>query len=45
MEHGAPIAPPQAQWYEHLLRGETHAMDRHRRFEVWCSVYVESLHN
>ena len=31
MEHGAPIYPSQAQWYEHLLRGEPHAMDSQRR--------------
>ena len=34
MEHGAPIYPSHAQWYEHLLRGEPHALDRHRTFEV-----------
>jgi len=32
--HGAPIPPSYAQWYEHLLRGEPHAMDHHRTFEV-----------
>ena len=30
MEHGAPVHPSYAQWYEHLLRGEPHAMDRNR---------------
>ena len=34
MEHGAPVHPSYAQWYEHLLRGEPHAMDHHRTFEV-----------
>ena len=36
MEHGAPVPPMghYAQWYEHLLRGEPHALDRHRTFEV-----------
>eukprot|EP00740_Mantoniella_antarctica_P003934 CAMPEP_0181358268 /NCGR_PEP_ID=MMETSP1106-20121128/5420_1 /TAXON_ID=81844 /ORGANISM="Mantoniella antarctica, Strain SL-175" /LENGTH=242 /DNA_ID=CAMNT_0023471219 /DNA_START=425 /DNA_END=1153 /DNA_ORIENTATION=+ len=34
MEHGAPIYPSHAQWYEHLLRGEPHAMDRNRTFQV-----------
>ena len=33
-EHGAPVHPAHAQWYEHLLRGEPHAMDHHRTFEV-----------
>ena len=31
MEHGAPIHHTQLQWYEHLLRGEPHAMDHMRR--------------
>jgi len=34
MEHGAPILPSLAQWYEHLLRGEPHDMDHLRRFQV-----------
>ena len=34
MEHGAPIPPSHSQWYEHLLRGEPHAMDHHRTFKV-----------
>ena len=34
MEHGAPVHPSHAQWFEHLLRGEPHAMDHRRTFEV-----------
>jgi hypothetical protein len=35
MEHGAPAPNPSySQWYEHLLRGEPHAMDQLRRFKV-----------
>jgi hypothetical protein len=34
MEHDAPVAQSHTQWYEHLLRGEPHAMDHHRMFEV-----------
>ena len=34
MENGAPVHPAHAQWYEHLLRGEPHAMDHRRTFEV-----------
>jgi hypothetical protein len=34
IEHGGPVHPSQAQWYEHLLlRGEPHVMDRQRRFD------------
>ena len=33
MEHGAPIPLLQSQWYEHLLRGEPHAMDHLRMFK------------
>jgi len=32
MEHGAPIRTGQLEWYEHLLRGEPHAMDHQRTF-------------
>ena len=34
MEHGAPVFQSHAQWYEHLLRGEPHAMDHYRTFEA-----------
>jgi hypothetical protein len=34
MEHGAPVHPGHSQWYEHLLRGEPHAMDHLRTLEV-----------
>jgi hypothetical protein len=34
MEHGAPVDPSHAQWYEHLLRGEPHIMDNFRIFKV-----------
>jgi len=46
MEHDAPVAQwhEHAQWYEHLLRSEPHAMDYHRTFKVRSSVNVESLH-
>jgi hypothetical protein len=34
MKHGAPVYLSHAKWYEHLLRGEPHAMDHHRTFGV-----------
>jgi hypothetical protein len=33
MEHGAPLLQEHSQWYEHLLRGEPHAMDHLRVFQ------------
>jgi len=32
MEHGAPVHPGHSQWYEHLLRGELHAIVLRRTF-------------
>jgi len=34
MDNSAPVHPAELQWYEHLLRGEPHAMDPQRTYEA-----------
>jgi hypothetical protein len=41
MVHGAPVFPSRVQWYEHLLRGEPHAMDHLRTNNVKLATFSQ----